>query len=288
VCFAAGGGTDILVRLVSDDLSKALGKPVIIENRGGASGNIAINAVARAPADGHTLLACSSAVVVNPSLYAQAQYDPLKDLAPIIVFAAAPNVFVVPGSSTAKDFAGFVTQAKAAQGKTNWTTPGQGTTPYMVGELMKMRLGIEMTHIPFAGAGPATQATIAGQVELYGASMGSVRPLIASGALRAVVQTGKERWPDLQDVPTLADVGIKDAESDTFFGLFAPGGTPEPIVERVAKELGAILIRKDIQERYLNAGVLATAEGPEIFKARIRREVPFYREIIQRIGLKIQ
>jgi tripartite-type tricarboxylate transporter receptor subunit TctC len=288
VCFAPGGGTDIAVRMVANQLSQALGKPVTVENRPGASGNVAIAAVARATPDGYTLLSCSSAFVVNPSLYEQAKYDPLNDFSPIFVFGAAPNIFVVPGSSDIKTFEDFLRKAKSTAGTLNWTTPGQGTTPYMVGELLQMRLGIKLTHIPFAGAGPATQATLAGQVDMMGANLGSVGALLASGQLRAIAQTGKERWPDLREVPTLNDLGIKDAESDTFQGLLAPAGTPPPVVERLARELQAILAQPDIQERYWKSGLQVLAEGPEVFRARIAREVPFYKEIIDRVGLKIK
>ena len=288
VCFAAGGGTDIAARMISGELTQALGQPVIIENRPGASGNIAIAAVARAAPDGYTLLGCSSAFVVNPSLYAQATYDPMKDFSPVVVFGAAPNVMVVPGQSDIKTFEQFVAKAKAANGAMNWTTPGQGTTPYMIGELVNLRLGIKMVHLPFAGAGPATQATLAGQVDMMGANLGSVGALLSAGSLRAIAQTGKDRWPDLPDVPTLADLGIKDAESDTFQGLLAPAGTPKPIVDRLVKELQAILARPEIKDRYWKSGLLVLAEGPDTFKARIAREVPFYKAIIDRLGLRIK
>ena len=160
VCFPAGGGTDIAARLVNTQLGEALGKPVIIENRGGAGGNIAIAAVKRLPADGYTLLVCSSAYVVNPSLYAQAAYDPLKDFVPLMVIGASPNVFVVPEKSEIKTMKEFIDKAKANPGKINWTSPGAGTTPQLAGELIKLRTGIEMQHIPFPGAGPATNAVL--------------------------------------------------------------------------------------------------------------------------------
>src|SRR5712671_7759827 len=178
VCFPAGGGTDIAARLVNIPLGEALGKPVVIENRGGAGGNIAIAAVKRLPADGYTLLVCSSAFVVNPSLYAQAAYDPLKDYIPVMVMGASPNVFVVPAQSEIKSMKEFIDKAKANHGKMNWTSPGAGTTPQLAGELIQLRTGIKMQHIPFPGAGPASNAAVAGQVDLYTANLGSVQGLI--------------------------------------------------------------------------------------------------------------
>src|ERR1700761_3733722 len=147
VCFPAGGGTDIAARLGKHPLGGALGKPGIIENRGGAGGNIAIQAVKRLPADGYTILVCSSAYVVNPSLYANAAYDPIKDFVPLMVMGASPNVFVVPEKSEIKSMAAFIEKAKANPGKMNWTSPGAGTTPQLAGELIQLRTGIKMQHI---------------------------------------------------------------------------------------------------------------------------------------------
>src|SRR5262249_44866597 len=178
VCFPAGGGTDIAARLINTALGEALGKPVIVENRGGAGGNIGIAAAARAGGDGYTLLVCSSAYVVNPSLYAQATYDPYKDFVPVMVIGASPNAFGVPAQSDIKTMPELIAKAKANPGKLNWTSPGAGTTPYLAGEVLKLRTGINMLHIPFPGAGPATTAVLAGQVDLYTANIGSLMALI--------------------------------------------------------------------------------------------------------------
>src|SRR5499426_3181598 len=228
-CFPAGGGTDIAARLINTQLGEALGKPVIVENRGGAGGSIGTAAVARAAPDGYTLLVCSSAFVVNPSLYANVTYDPFKDFIPIMVIGASPNAFVVPAQSEIKTMPELLAKAKANPGKLNWASPGAGTTPYLAGELLQLRTGTKMVHIPFAGAGPATQAAVAGQVEWYAANLGSVQGLIDGGLVRPIAVTSLKRWPSLPDVPTLDELGIKDAESDTFQALFVPAGTPQPI-----------------------------------------------------------
>src|SRR5262249_26775358 len=228
-----GGGTDIAARLINVPLGEALGKPVIVENRAGAGGNIGIAAAARAGGDGYTLLVCSSAYVVNPSLYAQATYDPYKDFVPIMVIGASPNVFVVPAQSDIKTMPEPLARAKASPGKLNWTSPGAGTTPYLAGEVLKLRTGINILHIPFTGAGPATTAVLAGQVDLYTANIGSVGALIDAGKVRPIAVTSKERWPDLPTVPSLEELGIKDAVSDTFQGIYAPAGTPQPVINRL-------------------------------------------------------
>jgi tripartite-type tricarboxylate transporter receptor subunit TctC len=288
VCFPAGGGTDIAARLINVPLGEALGKPVVIENRGGAGGNIAIAAVKRLPADGHTLLVCSSAFVVNPSLYAQAAYDPLKDYIPLMVMGASPNVFVVPAQSEIKSMKEFIDKAKANPGKMNWTSPGAGTTPQLAGELLKLRTGIQMQHIPFPGAGPATNAVLAGTVDLYTANIGSVQGLIDGGKVRPIAVTATKRWAALPDVPTLEEIGVKDAASDTFQGVYVLAGTPQPIVDRLAKELAIILSKPDTKEKFAKIGLPVVAEGPAEFRKRVEREVPMFKEIIDKAGLKIQ
>jgi tripartite-type tricarboxylate transporter receptor subunit TctC len=288
VCFPAGGGTDIAARIINTQLGEALSKPVIVENRGGAGGNIAITAVSRMAADGYTLLMCSSAYVVNPSLYAQATYDPLKDFVPLMVIGASPNVIVVPGQSPIQSMKEFMEKAKAADGKMNWTSSGVGTTPHLTVELIKLRTGIKMQHVPYAGAGPATTAALAGQVDLYTANIGSLQPLIESGKLRALAVTSKKRWPRLPNVPTLEEAGLKDVESDTFQGIYVRAGTPQPVIDRLAKELTAILNRPDVKEKYDKVGLPVLAEGPAAFRKRVEREVPMYKEIIEKAKLKVQ
>src|SRR6476659_4070400 len=288
LCFPAGGGTDIAARLINTQLGDALGKPVIIENRGGAGGNIAIASVKRLPADGYTLLVCSSAYVVNPSLYANAAYDPVKDFVPLMVMGASPNVFVVPEKSEIKSMKEFIEKAKANPGKMNWTSPGAGTTPQLAGELIQLRTGIKMQHIPFPGAGPASNAAIAGQVDLYTANLGSVQGLIDGGRGRPIAVTSKTRWPALPDVPTLDEIGIKDAVSDTFQGIYVLAGTPQQVIDRLAKELAAILARPDVKEKFEKIGLPVTAEGPAAFMKRVQHEVPMYKEVIDKAGLKIQ
>jgi len=288
VCFPAGGGTDIAARIVNVPLGDALGKPVIIENRGGAGGSIGTAVAARAAPDGYTLLVCSSAFVVNPSLYPNVTYDPFKDFEPIMVLGASPNVFTVPAQSPVTSLPELIAKAKANPGKLNWTSPGAGTTPYLAGELLKLKTQTDMIHIPFAGAGPASQAAIAGQVDWYTANLGSLQGLIDGHLLRPIAVTSKARWGDLPDVPSLDELGVKDAESDTFQGVYAPSGTPRAIIERLAKELDAILARPDVREKFAKAGLPVVAEGPDVFRARIAREVPMYREIIDKAGLKIR
>ena len=287
-CFPAGGGTDLAARLIHVELGNALGRPVIVENRGGAGGSVGTGVVARSTADGYTLLACSSAFVVNPSLYASVPYDPFKDFIPIIVLGASPNVFVVPEQSKIQTMKELIAQAKADPGKMNWTSPGVGTTPQLAGELLKLRAGLQMVHIPYAGAAPANTAVLAGLVDFYVANYGSLTGLLSAGKVRPIAVSAKTRWPDLPDVPTLDELGIKDAESDTFQALFAPAGTPQPIIDRLAKETARILAEPEMQAKFAKLGLPVVAETSEAFRARIAREVPMYRDVIDKAGLRIK
>jgi tripartite-type tricarboxylate transporter receptor subunit TctC len=230
---------------------------------------------------------CSSAFVVNPSLYAQAAYDPLKDYVPLMVIGASPNVFVVPEKSEIKTMQEFIAKAKANPGKINWTSSGVGTTPQLTGELIKLRTGIDMQHIPYPGAGPATNAALAGQVDLYTANIGSLQGQIDSGKLKPIAVTSAKRWPALPNVPTLEESGIKDAVSDTFQGIYVVAGTPQPVIDRLAKELTAILTTPDMRAKFDKIGLPVVAEGPDGFRARVAREVPMYKEIIDKAGLRI-
>jgi tripartite-type tricarboxylate transporter receptor subunit TctC len=286
-CFPPGGGTDIAARLVAIPLGEMLKVPVIVENRGGAGGNIGISAAKRAKPDGYTFLVCSSAFVVNPSLYANPPYDP-KDFAPVMVLGASPNALVTPAQSEFKTLGDLIAKAKANPGKLNWTSPGAGTTPYLAGELLQERADIKMVHIPFQGAGPALTAALGGQVDMYTAALGSLQPMIDAGKLRGLAVTAMKRWSDLPNLPTFEEQGIHDAASDTFQGLFAPAGTPQPVIDRMVKELTAILARPDIRDRFAKSGLPVTAEPPDAFRARIAREIPMYKEIVDKAGLKIQ
>jgi tripartite-type tricarboxylate transporter receptor subunit TctC len=285
-CFPPGGGTDAMSRFVNTPLQEALGKPVVVENRAGASGNIAIQAVARTAPDGYTILGCSSSYALNPSLLAGASYDPLKDFIPLMLVGASPNILVVPAGSPHKTMKELIAFAKDNPGKLNWTSAGAGTTAYLGTEYMKQQLGLQMVHVPFTGAGPATQAAVAGQVDLYASAIGTIQGQIDGGQLRPLAITSRERWKTLPDVPTLIELGIKDAEFDTFQSLFLPAGTPKPIVDRLSSELSKLLANPELKARIEKSGLPVLALGPDAFLERLKREVPFYKDIIDKGGLK--
>ncbi len=189
----------------------------------------------------------------------------------------------VRADSAIRSLADLVAQAKARP--LNYASPGVGTTPHLAGEVLKQRTGIDLLHIPYSGGGPATQSVLAGTTDVLVANLSNVMGLLRDGAMRAVVQTDRERWRDLADVPTLAEAGIKDAETNIFIGFWAPAGTPPPIVARLARELLAIVRRPEIGARMLQIGVAPAQEGPEALAARVSREVALYKQIIDAAGI---
>ena len=204
---------------------------------------------------------------------------------PLANVGAAPDVFTVPANSKYKTFQDFLDDVKANPGKMNWASPGAGTTPYILAEALAYKLGLKMVHVPFGGAGPAMQAALSGQLDMYSANIGSVLGQIQAGSLRPLVQTGDEKWPDLANVPRLADVGIKDITSENHQSIYLPAGTPKDIVDRLAKEIHAILARPEVQDRIYKTGLKVVNEGPDAFKKRIEQEVAMYRELIDKAGI---
>ncbi len=287
VPFAAGGGSDTVARILASPLSEVLKVPVIVQNRAGAGGNIGIAVAARSAPDGYSFLLASSAFLINPSLYNNASYDPVKDFSPLVNIGVAPDVITVPVDSKFMNFADVVEYAKANPGKLNWTSPGAGTAPFLVTENVNMRLGLNMVHVPFPGAGPATLAALGGQVDLYTANIGSVLAQIKAGKLRALAQTGVIRWPELPNIPRLEELGLPGVLSENNQSLYSPSGVPQEITKIIANEVQTILRRPDIREKLIKSGLAVVNEGPKEFQARVTRELKTYKEIIEKIGIKM-
>ena len=286
VPFAPAGPTDIMARILSTHLGDAIGGTVIIENKAGAGGNIGIGAAAHAEPDGYTLLITSSAYVVNPGLYASIPYDPYKDFAPIAELGTSPNVIVVSPKLGINSIAELIARAKADPNELNYASPGIGTTPHLSMELLKIVGGIQITHVPFSGAAPAIQAVLGGTTQIACAALPPARPLIESGALKALATTGAHRWFDLPDVPTMVELGYKDFIADTFQGFLAPAKTAPAIVELLSTKSVEILKTPKIAEQLRNDGFEVIANGPEGMRKRIEDEVPKWRDIIAKAGIK--
>ena len=286
VPFAYSGPTDIMARILSNHLGDAIGGSVIVENKPGAGGNIGIAAAAHAEPDGYTLLVTSSAYVVNPGLYATIPYDPYKDFAPVAELGTSPNVILVDPKLGVNSIAELVAYAKAHPDELNYASPGVGTTPQLSAELFKIVAAIQMTHVPFSGAGPAIQAILGGTTQVAFAALPPAHPHIESKALKALAVTGDHRWFDLPDVPTMVELDYKDFISDTFQGLLAPVKTPPAIVTLLAAKSIEILKRPEITAQLRDNGFEVIANGPDGMRKRIEDEVPKWREIVAKAGIK--
>ena len=286
VPFAPAGPTDIMARVLANHLGDALGGSVIVENKPGAGGNIGIGAVAHAEPDGYTLLVVSSAFVVNPALYAMIPYDPYKDFAPIAELGTSPNVFLADPKLGINSIAELIARAKANPNELNYASPGVGTTPQLSGELLKIVAGIQITHVPYSGAAPAIQAVLGGVTQLACAALPPAHPYIVSGALKALAVTGARRWFDLPDVPTMVELGYKDFIADTFQAFLAPAKTPPAIIDLLAANAIKILKTPEIAEQLRNQGYEVIANGPDGMRERIEREVPKWRDVVAKAGIK--
>jgi tripartite-type tricarboxylate transporter receptor subunit TctC len=287
VHFAPGGSNDLLGRLLAAELRPVLGQTVIVENRPGANGNIGLAAAARAAPDGYTLVVASGVVLINPSV-GNAGYDPIKDFAPVAYLGASPNVLLTRPGSGITSVQDLIARASAKPGTITYSSPGVGSISQLAVELLQLRTNIKLIHVPFSGAAPAAQSAIAGTTDLGSVNVAGLIGFINSGAAKAIVQTGQERWPDLPDVPTMEQAGIPDAVVETSQMMLAPAGTPQPIIDRLAKEVLAIMRKPDVRERMLKASFAVQPEGPDQLRARIAREVPMWKELVERSGIKIE
>jgi tripartite-type tricarboxylate transporter receptor subunit TctC len=287
VPFPPGGPNDLLGRLLAAELAPKLGQNVIVENRAGAVGNIGLAAGARAAPDGYTLVVVTGVVLINPSV-AKVAYDPLKDFAPVAYLGAAPNAIITRPASGITSIADLIAKAKADPGKITFATAGLGSVSQLAVELLKLRAGIDMTHVPYSGAAPSLQAALAGTTDIASVSIAGLIGHIRSGTLKALAQTGAEHWVDMPDVPTLQEAGVPNAVVETSQMFLAPAATPPDIVKRLSDETRIILQKPDVKEKMLKAGFLVKYEGPDELRARMVREVPVWKEIVERAGLAKQ
>jgi tripartite-type tricarboxylate transporter receptor subunit TctC len=276
-----------MARLLSAKLAEALGQPFYVENRAGAGSNIGTAVAARSAADGHTLLLTSSAFVVNPGLYKKIPYDAVADFAPVAELVTSPNVFIATPASGITSIEGLVAAAKAKPEFYNYASAGIGTTPHLATEMLKVAAGIKLQHVPFAGAGPAMQATLSGTVPICCAALPGAHPAILNGDVKALAVTGTERWYDLPGVPTMIELGYKGFVSDTFHALFAPAGTPADIVALLARASNAAVKEAAFHEQLRTLGFEVIANGPDGLKRRVETELPMYRDIISKASIEL-
>ena len=282
VPFAPAGPTDTMARLIAQKLSDSLGKQFYIENHPGAGGNLGIAMVANAAPNGYTLLLVSSSVVVNPSLYEKVPYDVYKSLAPVTLAGSSPNILVVHPSVPAKNVKELIAYVQANPDKVSFASPGFGTTASLAAESFKYALKLDIQPVPFNGAGPALNAVVAGQVQIGFMALPPVTPHLKAGTLRALAMTTEKRVAAAPDVPTMAEAGVPgDQISDVMQAVFAPGGTPKPIIDLLQKEIAKAVAAPDVKAKLDSLGFDAIADTPEHFAARIKTEVPKWAKVIE-------
>jgi tripartite-type tricarboxylate transporter receptor subunit TctC len=275
VPFPPGGATDITARSLQESLARILKQPVVLENRGGAGGSIGMAEVARAAGDGLTIgVATLSTHGVNPAVYSKLPYDPIKDFVGVTEIVKAPGIVVInPAVVPAKDFAELVKYLKANPGKVSYATPGNGTIGHMWGELFKSATGTSMVHIPYRGAGPAINDVLAGQVGVYFDQVASSLPHVKSGKLKAMAVSWPSRLDVLPDVPTYGELGYKQANEPSWFGLVAPAATPPAAVERIQQAVAQALKEPAVRERLAGQGLYPSGTTPKDFTAQIGSEI---------------
>ena len=281
VPFAPGGGSDIIGRLVSLKLAEALGQPVVVDNRPGASANIGAALVANALSDGHTLLLANANFTINPGLFRKMPFDPVKDFAPVSLLANALNVLAVHPGVPAKSVKELIAVAKAQPGKLNFASPGAGTSSHLGGELFKSMAGIDVTTIHYKGAAPAITDLLGGHVSYTITSTLSVLPHVNSGKLRALGVTSLKRSSAMPDLPTIAEAGLPGYEVTNWYGVLTTARTPAPIVDRLNRELVRIVAMPDVREKFLAQGAEPETMSPAAFERFIRAEIAKWGKVIR-------
>jgi len=286
--FAPGGPVDVVARVLAPKLSERLGQQVYVENHPGGSGNIGTALVAKAPPDGYTLLAISSSLVVNPSLNAKLGFDTLTDLAPVSLVGVSPQVLLVHPSVPATNIKELVAWVKASPGQYSYAHAGLGTPGFLAGEMLKQAFGLDLVAVSFNGGGPAITATIGGHTPILYTSISTAAGHIREGTVRALAVTSAQRLPALPDVPTLAEQGAPDQESDIILGVLVPGGTPPEIVERLHRDIVEIVAMPDVRQRLAALGFTPIASTPAQFAERIRWEIEKWAKVIRAAAIKVQ
>jgi len=293
VPFAPGGTTDILARAVAPELSRVFGQPFVVDNRAGAGGNVGADLVAKAPADGYTLVMGTVGTHgINKSVYPKMPFDPQKDFAPITLVAGVPNVMVMNADKASRlgihSVADFVKYAKSHPGQFSMASSGNGTSIHLAGELFKSQNGIFMTHIPYRGSGPALLDLVGGNVDVMFDNLPSAMPLIKSGKLKAFAVTSAQRSTAMPELPTVEEAGkLKGFEASSWFGLLAPAGTPPEIVSRIQQEVAKALATPAIKEKMLAQGAIPSGNTPQEFAKLIDSEITKWAQVVKVSGAKV-
>ena len=288
VPFPPGGGTDIIAREVTQKVTTATGWTFVVENKAGAGGNIGVDAAAKSPADGYTLvLGQTSNLAINPTLYAKLPYDPVKDLTPIVLVANAALVMVTGSQSSFKTLADAVQAAKARPGGVNFASPGNGTVAHLTSEMFQTAAGVKTQHVPYKGTAQALTDVLGGGVELYMSSVPTLIGHIQQGKLRALAVTSATRVDDLPQVPTINESGFKGFDAVTWFGFLAPAGTPKDVVAKLSTEFNKALAQPDLRKKLDEQGANPVGGTPEQFASLIKDDIVRWGKVVRQSGARI-
>lgn len=286
--FVAGGGTSVIGRLFAQYMTPELGQPIVIDNRPGAGGNLAAEHVARSTPDGYTIFYGTLGILaINPALYRTVPFDPLKDFATITRITTAPNVLIVNPAVPATNLQEFIALARARPGQLNYGSGGSGTTTHLSGEMLKAMTGIEITHIPYRGDGPAIVDLLANRVQFMFGNLNGVTQLIQQGQVRPLAITSAQRWPSVPDIPTFDEQGVKGYEISGWSGLVAPAGTPEPIIRKVYNSVQSALRQAPLRQRLGELGLEAIGDTPAEFTRVIEQDLAKWREVVRISGATV-
>ena len=284
VGYAPGGGSDIMGRLIAPEITAALGQQVIVENRAGQAQNIAAEFIIRQPADGYTLFLSSAALGVNASLYPKLNYDPVKDFMPIAVFATSANLLVTHPSLPAKTVKEFIAVIKKNPGKMNFSSSGSGSTQHLSGEMLKLMIKGDFTHIPYKGTGPSLTALISGEVEFSFSNIPAAQPML--NRMRVLGITSEKRSPLMPEVPTMAEGGLPGFITQTWYGVLSPRGTPAPVITTLNSVIVKAVQREDFRNKLAQMGADPIAESPEYFRKMLGEEIERWSKVVKASGIK--
>ncbi len=284
---AAGGTLDTVLRVIAQKMGESIGRPVIVENRTGGGGIIGYSSVAKAPADGHTILAIANSFAVNPVVRKDLPYDPLKDFAPITFVGSTPHILAVHASSPANSVKDLVALAKNKPGTVSYGSFGDGSYSHLMGKMFEQTTGTELLQVPFRGSAPSIVAVVGNQISMVFGNLPEILPHVRAGTLKALALAMPERSPLAPELPTVAEAGYPGFTSLSWYGLVAPGGTPRPIVDRLQQEVARALAQPDVKERFANLGVVPGGGSPGEFDRYLREQIAAYAKIVKEANINL-